>query len=387
MANDYKVPLTKILEIGPHWNADSLEIATVYGFQVIVKKGLYKPGDAVVYIPIDSILPQWLEDRLFPMYKDPETGQMMPPKVKLSGHRVRQITLRKVASQGMLVNTTDIADKVNFKKAKFEDNLAETLEITKYEPPAPGMASTQGKDKQRNKKNEHPLFHKYNGLDNIKWFPTLFKEGEDQVVIQEKLHGTNARASILPYRTDTLWRKFMKLIGLAPKAEQCYGSNNVQKAVGGNGANHFYGEDVWGNTFKKMDVFSKLKLGETVFGEIIGPGVQANYDYGLTEHKFVLFDVKILEADGSQRWLSPAEVEAFAVERGFETVPVLYTGPFNKELAYSLTKGPSVYCPKQKVREGIVIKALDGYSNEGNKKALKWISEDYLADSKNTDFH
>lgn len=386
MAQDYKVPLTQILEIQPHGNADALELAIVYGFQVIVKKGQYKAGDAVIYIPIDSILPQWLEDRLFPYTKD-ANGVMVPPKVKLENHRVRQIRLRKVASQGMLVNTLDVADKVNFKKAKLEDNLAEVLEVTKYEPPTPGPASTMGKDKQRNKKHEHPLFHKYNGLDNIKWFPTLFKEGEDMVVIQEKLHGTNARASILPYQADTLWRKFKKLIGLAPEAEECYGSNNVQKSVAGAGKAHYYGEDVWGNTFRAMDIFSKLKLGETVYGEIIGPGIQKNYDYGLTEHKFVLFDVKVLEADGKQRWLSPSEVDEFAKKRGFETVPELYCGPYNKELAYKLTKGPSVYCPKQKVREGIVIKAFNNYSVDGNKKALKWVSEDYLDDKSNTDFH
>lgn len=381
----YKVPLTQILAIEPHTNADSLEIATIYGFQVVVKKGKYKAGDTVVYIPIDSILPQWLEDRLFPCAKDPKTGAIVKPKIVLSHHRVRQIRIRKFASQGMVLDTTDIADKVNFKKAKMEDNLAEALEITKYEPPVAGPSNTQGKDKQRNKSFEHPQFHKYNGLNNIKWFPTLFKEGEE-VVIQEKMHGTNARASLLPYRTNTLFRKIVNLLGFAPKEEQCYGSNNVQKAVGRNNK-HFYSEDIWGSTFQALDVFIKLKLGETVFGEIVGPGIQQNYDYGLKQYKFLLFDVKVLEADGKQKWLSPDEVKAFARERGFDMVPELYAGPYNKELAYSLTKGPSVYCPAQKVREGIVIKSNESYDNEGNKRALKWVSEVYLDDKTNTDFH
>jgi RNA ligase (TIGR02306 family) len=62
----YKVPLTQILEIKEHPNADRLEIAVVYGFEVVVGKGSYKTGDTVIYIPIDSILPQDLEDHLFP---------------------------------------------------------------------------------------------------------------------------------------------------------------------------------------------------------------------------------------------------------------------------------------------------------------------------------
>lgn len=383
----YKVPLTTILDIQKHYNADSLEVATVYGFQVIVKKGQYSVGDPVLYIPIDSILPQWLEDRLFPYTKNAE-GQMVPPKVKLNHHRVRQIRLRKLASQGMLIDLQEIGEDLTklSGQLRLEKDYSNWLDITKYEPPVSGPSSTRGKDKQRNRKNEHPLFHKYNGLDNIKWFPTLFKEGE-QIVIQEKLHGTNARASLLPYRTNSIWRKLVKLFGRAPEVEQCYGSNNVQKSVGMANKVHFYSEDVWGNVFKAMDVFAKLKFGETVFGEIIGPGIQSNYDYGLKEHRFVLFDVKILSEDGKQGWLTPDEVEAFAKERGFEYVTVLYRGGYDKEAAYKLTFGNSVYCPTQKVREGIVIKAAADYSVEGNKKALKWVSEDYLSDTSNTDNH
>ena len=56
----YKVPLTTIVKVEPHTNAERLELAFVYGFQVIVQKGKYQVGDKVVYVPIDSLLPQWL---------------------------------------------------------------------------------------------------------------------------------------------------------------------------------------------------------------------------------------------------------------------------------------------------------------------------------------
>jgi RNA ligase (TIGR02306 family) len=377
---DYKVPYTTILEIMPHNNAERLELARVYGFQVVVRKDQYKVGDKVLYIPIDSVLPKWLEDHLFPA----------DSKIKLHNNRVRQIRIRGLASQGMLVEADGIVEQycnggIGSDNLTLEQDYAPVLGVTKYEPPVPGFSQTMGKDKQRNKSYEHPLFHKYNGLDNIKWFPDLFKEGEE-VVIQEKLHGTNARASLLPFMANTLFKKIKKFLRLAPKVEKCYGSNNVQKSAA-RGHRGFYDEDIWGSTFKSIDVFGKLKLGESVFGEIIGPGIQKNYDYGLTEHKFVIFDVKVLQEDGTQKWLNPDEVEVFAKERGFEHVPILYRGPFSKELAYSLTRGNSVYCTKQKVREGIVIKAKDEYSIGGNKKALKWVSEDYLDDKTNTDFH
>lgn len=370
----YKVPYTTILDIQSHPNADRLSIATVYGFQVIVSKGRYKVGDKAVYIPIDSILPEKLEKKLFPE----------DSKIKLNNSRVRQIKIRGLASQGMLINPDEISDLVNPAYLQDEQDLKKILNVTKYEPPVKATR-LQGPPGQRSKKTENPLFHKYNGLDNIKWFPNKFNE-QSMVVIQEKLHGTNARAAIQPYAANTMKKKIMQFLRLAPKVENCYGSNNVEISAKST-YKGFYGEDVYGSVFSKLDVFNKIKFGESVFGEIVGPGIQKGYTYSLKEHAFVLFDVKVLQPDGTQKWLNPSEVKEFAIERGFQFVPVVYEGPFNKELAYSLSRGPSLFDPKEKVREGIVIKAAENYSVEGNKQALKWVSEDYLADASNSDEH
>lgn len=371
----YKVPYTSILDIQPHSNAERLEVATVYGFQVIVSKGRYKVGDKAVYIPIDSILPANLESVLFP------EGS----KIKLNNSRVRQIKIRGLASQGMLINPDEITSLVNPDYIQLEQDLKKILNIKKYEPPVRNIGPA-GIPGGRVKKNENPMFHKYNGLDNIKWFPNKFNE-QTLVVIQEKLHGTNARASIMPFAANSTKKKILQLLRLAPKTENCYGSNNVQKSSAKSMNSGFYGEDIYGAVFNKINVFEKLKFGESVFGEIIGPGIQKGYSYGLNEHQFVLFDVKVLQPDGTQKWLSPSEAKQFAIERGFQFVPILYEGPFNKELAYTMTKGPSVFDPKEKVREGIVIKAGENYSVDGNKQALKWVSEDYLSDTSNTDEH
>lgn len=369
----YKVPYTTILDVQPHTNADRLELVTVYGFQVIATKGRYKVGDKAIYIPIDSILPNALEAKLFP----PDA------KIKLNKGRVRQIRIRKLASQGMLVAPSEVADIINTEYITDEMDLKGILNVVKFEPPPPKTQGPQG-PKNRNKKDTNPLFHQYNGLNNIKWMPNLFKEGE-QVVIQEKIHGMNGRASILPFHANTLWKKILQVFRLAPAVENIYGSNRVQ-ITGKAGYKGFYDEDLHGKCFQAMDIFSKIKEGETVYGEVCGPGIQKNYDYGLKELKFLLFDVKVLQPDGSQIWLKPEEVEAYAQERGFEMVPVLYKGPWNKEFAYELTKGASKYCPQQKVREGIVIKGREEYSILGNKKAVKWINEAYLDDQDNTDF-
>lgn len=371
----HKVPYTKIVAVYPHNNAERLEVAEIYGFQVIVQKGRYKPGDSVIYIPIDSLLPQNLEDILFP----PDS------KIKLTRHRVRQIRIRGLASQGMVVDPESIKSIVNPEYFTDEQDLKKILGVKKYQPPQPGFSQTVGKGRNRNKKHEHPLFHKYNGVENIKWFPDLFKEGE-QVVVQEKLHGSNCRLGILPFQDNTLLKKIKKFLKIAPAVEKVYGSNNVD-ITAASGYSGFYGSDVYGDCLHRLDAFSKLQVGEIVYGELIGPGIQKNYDYGLKEHNFVVFDVKRLNPDGkSFTYLTPSEVEAFCKERGFEYVPVAYQGAFNKEMIYAVTKGASLYDPKTKVREGVVIKASENYDVGGNKKALKWINEAYLDDKNNSDF-
>lgn len=373
----FKVPLTEIVDIIPHPKADRLEVAIIYGFQVIIQKGRYKVGDEVIYVPIDSILPQNIEDKLFP----PES------KIKLTKHRIRQIKIRGLASQGMIIDPLEINEFVDTAHHELEDDLAQALGITKYEPPQESnpVVSTNIK---KSKPLENSNFHKYGGLDNIKWYPQLFKEDEI-VVLQEKIHGTNARAAIMPFQANTWWKKLLKFFGQQPTSEFCYGSNNVQLQ---NRSSHkgFYGEDVYGKVFKQLNVKEKLKFGETIYGEIYGDGIQKNYSYGCKqgEHKFVLFDVRILQADGTTKWLNPDEVAAFAKERGFDMIPELYRGPYKSlEFVKSFTIGNSVLAPSQKVREGVVVKALTEYDQYGHNRALKVISEDYLSDENNTDFH
>lgn len=376
----FKVPVTRILNITPHSNAERLEIATIYGFQVVIPKGRYGVNSKVVYIPVDSILPADIETKLFP----PEA------KIKLHHNRVRQIRIRGLASQGMVVDPDDLESFVSdIHNIEDESDLATILDINKYEPPAP--SAQQGSTRtgmRRNKRTDHSLFHSYNGLDNIKWTPFAF-DGEE-VVVEEKLHGTNCRVSLLPSQPNTFWKKVQKFFGILPKYEINYGSNNVQISRQNNYVG-FYGEDIYARALKSVDAFKKLKPNEIVYGEVIGDGIQKNYHYGHTTPTFVVFDVKEYnENTGEFRWLSAEEVTTYCSERGFSRAPVLYTGLYDKELVQSLTKGPSVYNPSQKVREGVVIKSRTGYNNiycHSQRKSLKLISEDYLDDKSNTDNH
>lgn len=368
MSDNFKVNLTKIRKILPHPNAERLEIAEVYGFNVAVQKGRYAAGDLVLYVPIDSVLSPAVEAIVFP----PDS------KIKLYNSRVKQIRIRSVFSQGLIVDPETVAHLL---KSTFheERDYAEELGITKYEPPTPTFQQPKVLKQRTRSRNSH--FRDYGGLVNAKWEPDFF--GTEEVVITEKLHGTNVKFGKAPYEVDTLIRRILKFFRLTPKFESVYGSNRTQIDGSYKG---YYGEDIYGAVLKKINAFDKVKPGEFVYGEIIGPGIQKNYDYGFKEHFFVMFDVRVLQPDGTQKWLNPEEAEAYAAERGFAFVPVLYRGPYSKEIVDKCTVGSSCIDPNTKVREGCVVKSRYNYDDNQNKRALKSINPEYLSKDQ-TDFH
>ncbi len=77
--------IQQITSVEPIEGADKIEKAKILGWQVVVEKGQFKPGDLCVYCEIDSILPE-----------KPEFEFLRP-----RGFRIKTIKLRKVLSQGI----------------------------------------------------------------------------------------------------------------------------------------------------------------------------------------------------------------------------------------------------------------------------------------------
>ena len=50
--------IEKIIDIQPIPNADKIEVATVLGWKVVIKKDEFKVGDKIIYIEIDSRVPK-----------------------------------------------------------------------------------------------------------------------------------------------------------------------------------------------------------------------------------------------------------------------------------------------------------------------------------------
>lgn len=117
-----------------------------------------------------------------------------------------------------------------------------------------------------------------------------------------------------------------------------------------------------------------------LFGELYGPGVQ-DLDYGIPagDIGWRMFDIT---ANGE--YLDWGLIAFLSMHYDVPTVPLLYSGPFKRELIDELTCGPTTVVSgteiksKFKGREGIVITPLVEETCSIGRLILKSVSADYL---------
>jgi RNA ligase (TIGR02306 family) len=158
--------IQKISRITPIEYSDNIQLAHILGWEVVIKKDQFKEGDMVVYIEIDSILP----DR-------PEFGFL-----KSKGMRIRPIRLRGQISNGICF-PLDILPK-DFQISEDAD-CTEALDIVKYEPPIPAHLSGIIKGK-------FPSFIPKTDETRVQILqPVLDKYKGTKCYVTEKLDGTS----------------------------------------------------------------------------------------------------------------------------------------------------------------------------------------------------
>lgn len=121
-----------IKNIRKHPNADTLEIAEVLGWQTVVKKGIHKEGDKVVFITIDTIVP-----------KLPWSEFLVDPKNPDKQIRIKNIKLRGEYSSGLVIPLSEFPPQFAETTVVGED-LTELLGVTKYVKEIP--ANLSGED-------------------------------------------------------------------------------------------------------------------------------------------------------------------------------------------------------------------------------------------------
>ena len=118
--------IVTIENLSPIPEADLIEVATVKGWKLVVKKNEFKVGDSAIYCEIDSFLPMREE---FEFLRKTSYRKMRD----LEGFRLKTIKLRGQISQGLLL-PVDILGDLHY---QIGDDVTERLGIIKYEPPIP----------------------------------------------------------------------------------------------------------------------------------------------------------------------------------------------------------------------------------------------------------
>jgi len=348
------------ITIHPHPKADKLEIAQVGDYQSIVRKGDFSDGDLVAYIPEQAIVPEALLQEM-------GLKGMLAGKAK---NRVKAIKLRGSLSQGIVYPA-----RPEWPEGAHVEGV---LGITKWEPPIPahlaGEVFSAGLDRTL----------KYD-IENQKRFPDILEDGE-QVVFTEKLHGTWCMIALMPkgqvhpeHGRLIVSSKGLAGRGLAMKYDAPANKTNLYVRVARhltmeNRISFAFGQDL------KHDIEPKPVF---VLGEVFGAGVQ-DLAYGAKADKdvdigFRIFDIYVGKP-GQGRYLDDAKLDAACERLHVPRVPVLYRGPFSKEVMLEHTDGlETISGNESHIREGIVVRpVVERRHEEIGRVQLKSVSANYL---------
>lgn len=337
--------IRKIDAIDPIEGADAIEVATVGGWKVVVKKNEFAVGDLAVYFEIDS----WIPVELAPfLCKGKEPREFEGVK----GERLRTIKLRGQLSQGLLLPLEPTC--ANIESMLFEGlDVSVPLNILKWEKPMNAQLAGVCKG------NFPSLIPKTDQerCQNLVKEIVAANEAGTRFEITEKLEGS----SMTCYLID---------------GEFGVCSRNMDLKRDEN------------NTFWKVaieqDIEAKMReVGDNfaIQGELIGPGIQGNI-YKMSKPDFFVFDIYSI-AEG--RYLDPAHRRGDIDLMGLKHVPVLvHNGSLYDTLGItdmpSLLKfadGKSVMGDiNGPLREGLVFKEVNG------GMTFKVISNQYLLGEK-----
>lgn len=345
----FGVFILPIRTIEPIPDADAIELAVVGDYRSVVRKGAFQTGDLVAYIPEAAVLPDEL------LAEMGLTGKLAGSQ----GNRVKAVRLRGALSQGICYGVRE-----GWVEGQ---DVAEELGITKYIPPIPAHLAGQ----LTNVGTQNTL--KYD-IENYKRFPDVFRDGEP-VVFTEKVHGTWTCLGVLQeepvegHGCVLVTSKGMSSQGLAFKMNEANQHNLYVRL-----ANYL---DIEARVRKAFGTqFSVYVLGETFGVQDLKYGASTGQDETLG---FRVFDVFIGSPHNGQ-YLGDEELEGACQKLGLERVPVLYRGPFSREVLRQYTDGKETVSGRSlHIREGIVARpCTERRDPDLGRVQLKSVSAAYL---------
>ena len=328
----------KIDAVGPIEGADAIEVATVGGWKVVVKKDEFKAGDFAVYCEIDS----WIPTEIAPfLSKGKEPREFEGVK----GERLRTVKLRNQLSQGLLLPYAVLG-----RIAGEGEDVSEELNIKKWEMAVPVQLAGQVRG---NFPTAIPKTDQERAQNLVKEIVAA-NEASVKFEITEKLEGS----SMTCYLIDSEFGVCSRNLDLKRDENNSFWATAIR-------------EDIEAKMREVGDNFA-------IQGELIGPGIQGNI-YKLTKTEFYVFDVYDV-AQG--RYLNPSERQALIQVMGLKHVPIVaYAASLYDTLGITdipqllkFAEGKSTLFNTE--REGIVFKETNG------GMTFKAISNKYLLGEK-----
>ena len=354
----------KIIDIQSIPNADAIEVATVLGWKVVIKKGSFDIGDLCVYFEIDSLLPE------LPEFEFLKTSSW---KEKLNAYRLKTIKLRGQVSQGLILPISDIEKYVDNVSEMVEgDDLTELLKIEKYEPPM--TESEDGQSKGYNweisKTDEERVQSDPSIIEKIKGLPYY---------ASLKLDGTSS-TFILSREKDEL------LLNVCSRNLCLKEINTITKDDGSivetpNEGKYWKIAKQYSIKEKMLKHYEKTNKRLAIQGEIIGEGIQSNR-MNIKGRDLYVFNV--FETDDNNNFIKMEINDAIELMDKFEIkfVPIVeMSDNFNFSTVEELLEfAKGNYCDypefknadKNQPQEGIVIRTWDG------DISFKVINNDFL---------
>jgi RNA ligase (TIGR02306 family) len=339
-----KVEVCEILDIQPHGNADALELATVQGWQMCVKKGVHQKGDLVVYFEQGTVLTKEIAAEL-------NVATYLSEKTDINGDRVlvvHRIKLRGEPSFGLVVEP-----EVGMELGQ---DVAEFYQATKYFPPIKIQAGDSA--------GEDPNFPKYTSLENMRSYPNLLEVGET-VVATEKIHGTNCRIGYV-WHIDEEEKPTMMAGSRTLRRKEPEDPNTMVANT------YWFPHTLPGVKHLLAELQSQGCKQVILYGEVYGQGIQA-YNYGERKINFRAFDLML---DG--KYVDYATFKSLCDRHQVEQVPLVYEGAFSLDIIKSYSDGDSLVGGNHG-REGVVVKPIVERDHpKSGRVILKYVGDRYL---------
>jgi RNA ligase (TIGR02306 family) len=342
--------IQRIKEIKPHTNSDNLELATVLGWQIVVKKGEFSTGDICVYVAIDSVLPER------PEFEFLRNKQFRIKPIRLRGEHSAGICfplsilpLSETQKQNLILYGND------YKHWNDGEDVSEILGIKHYEKPMspelagqavggmPGFLIITDEENLRSSPNAVPEMYSrpyYITRKDDGSSGTFFLRGAASGLIEGEFGVCSRRIHLKETEGNGFWKMAHKY--------------DIKNALA--------------KAFPTMDI--------AVQGECCGPGIQKN-KLGLKEmefHLFNLFDIV------NRVYLDYDKIVEFTKNYNIPMVPVIEEGSsFSYTLEELIALANAQKYPTGGPAEGIVIRGKQSFYSNVLKKSWsgKVINENY----------